>query len=121
MKGTALMTFKRSSLLSAFIAATLALVSSAAMAASVAGLPAVSSAGPLPWDRVLGVVVNSLTGNAAKGLAILAFAICGIGFLFSEGGSGARKLLGIGVGISLIVGAGSLVSMFFSTGSGLTI
>jgi type IV secretion system protein TrbC len=103
------------------VAAILALASSKALAASMAGLPSVSSSGPLPWDRVLGVVVSSLTGNTAKGLALVAFAICGIGYMFSEGGSGMRKLLGIGIGISLVVGAGSLVSMFFSSGGGLTI
>jgi type IV secretion system protein VirB2 len=106
-----------------FASATFLLLSIAgtASASSVAGLPASVSSGPLPWERVLGVVVSSLTGNTAKGLALVAFAICGIGFLFSEGGSGMRKLLGIGIGISLIVGAGSLVSMFFAGGSGLGI
>jgi len=94
-------------------------ISSSAYASTAAGLPASVTQGPLPWERVLGVVVASLTGTTAKGLALLAFAICGIGFLFSEGGGGMRKLLGIGIGISLIVGAGSLVSMFFAGGSGL--
>jgi type IV secretory pathway VirB2 component (pilin) len=91
-----------------------------AFATSVAGLPT-GGGGNLPWERVLGVVVASLSGNTAKGLALLAFVVCGIGYMFSEGGGGMRKLLGIGVGISLIVGAGSLVSLFFQGGSGLAI
>jgi len=103
------------------IAAGLILVSTKVFAASMPGMPAGMTSGPLPWDRVLGVVVSSLTGNTAKGLALVAFAICGIGYMFSEGGGGMRKLLGIGIGISLVVGAGSLVSMFFAGGSGLTI
>ena len=102
-------------------AATVLFIGSPAFASSIPGVPTMASAGPLPWESVLGVVASSITGTTAKLLALLAFAICGIGFLFSEGGSGMRKLLGIGVGISLIVGAGSLVGTFFQSGGGLAI
>jgi type IV secretory pathway VirB2 component (pilin) len=105
----------------ATVFAVLVFAASPAMAASIAGLPISTSSGPLPWDRVLGVVVSALTGTTAKALAVIAFAVCGVGLLYGEGGGGTRKLLGIGLGISLIVGAGSLVQMFFSSGSGLAI
>jgi hypothetical protein len=53
-------------------------------------------------------------------MALLALCICGYGYMTSEGG-GMRKLLGVGVGIALVVGAGNLVNLFFKGGSGAVI
>jgi type IV secretion system protein TrbC len=95
-------------------------LTSAAHANSIAGVQIMAASGPLPWDGPLATVAGSVTGTTAKLLAAIAFAVCGIGLLFSEGG-GVRKFLGLGLGLSIIVGAGNLVSMFFNSGSGLLV
>jgi type IV secretory pathway VirB2 component (pilin) len=102
------------------IAACVLLVSTQAFASSIAGLPMTMASGPMPWETVLAKVASSLTGNTAKLMALLAICICGYGYMTSEGG-GMRKLMGVGVGIALVVGAGNLVTLFFQGGSGAVI
>jgi type IV secretory pathway VirB2 component (pilin) len=91
-----------------------------AHAVNVGGVPIMASAGPMPWDGILGTIASAFAGTTGKLIALLGLIICGFMYIMSEGG-GVRRLFGIGIGISLIVGAGSLVSMFFNAGSGLVI
>jgi type IV secretory pathway VirB2 component (pilin) len=102
------------------VAACVLLASTPALASSIAGLPIGMTSGPMPWETVLATVAGSLTGTTAKLMALLALCICGYGYMTSEGG-GMRKLLGVGVGIALVVGAGNLVNLFFKGGSGAVI
>src|SRR4051794_31421542 len=81
-------------------------VSSSAHALGIAGVPMMASAGPMPWDGILGQVAAAFSGTTGKLIALLGLIICGFMYIMSEGG-GVRRLFGIGIGISLIVGAGS--------------
>jgi type IV secretory pathway VirB2 component (pilin) len=107
-------------LIPAFTLVAILSIGHVAHATSVTGLPVMASVGPMPWDGILGQVAAAFTGTTGKLIALLGLIICGFMYIMSEGG-GVRRLFGIGIGISLVVGAGSLVGMFFNAGSGLTI
>jgi type IV secretory pathway VirB2 component (pilin) len=91
------------------------LAASNAFAAVIPGVQ-LAAAGPMPWDRVLGVIVSALTGTTAKLVAILGIIICAVIWATGEGHTG--RLFKTAIGISLLVGAGNLVNLFFQGGSG---
>jgi type IV secretory pathway VirB2 component (pilin) len=100
---------------SLFAATAVILCSSHAFASMIPGVPMAPS-GQMPWERVLGMIVSSLTGTTAKLMALLGLAVCG--YLYITGEGHTSKLLKVGLGIALLVGGGNIVSMFFSSGSG---
>jgi type IV secretory pathway VirB2 component (pilin) len=79
--------------------------------------PASAGAG-LPWEGQLDRISNSLSGPVAKGIGLIAMVICGIGIGLSEGGGGARKLLMIGLGLSIAFSARSFWLSFFGSSGG---
>jgi type IV secretory pathway VirB2 component (pilin) len=94
------------------------LCTSQAFASMIPGVP-MAPGGQMPWERVLGMIVGSLTGTTAKLVALLGLAICGYMYITGEGHT--SKLLKVGLGIALLVGGGQIVSMFFAGGSGAVI
>ena len=72
----------------------------------------------LPWESQLDKVSNSLSGPVAKAVGLIAMVICGIGIGLSEGGGGARKLLMIGLGLSIAFSARTFWLSFFGASGG---
>ena len=72
----------------------------------------------LPWESQLDKVSNSLSGPVAKAIGLIAMILCGIGIGLSEGGGGARKLLIIGLGLSIAFSARSFWLSFFGASGG---
>jgi type IV secretory pathway VirB2 component (pilin) len=72
----------------------------------------------LPWESQLDRVSNSLSGPVAKAIGLIAMVICGIGIGLSEGGGGARKLLIIGLGLSIAFSARTFWLSFFGASGG---
>jgi type IV secretory pathway VirB2 component (pilin) len=82
-------------------------------------LTGVAQAGAgLPWESQLDKVSNSLSGPVAKAIGLIAMVLCGIGIGLSEGGGGARKLLVIGLGLSIAFSARSFWLSFFGSSGG---
>ena len=72
----------------------------------------------MPWETPLATIESSITGPVAKSLGIIAIAVTGLGFAFSEGGSMLRKGLGICMGLAIAFTASTFLTSFFSLTSG---
>jgi type IV secretory pathway VirB2 component (pilin) len=72
----------------------------------------------LPWESQLDKVSNSISGPVAKAVGLLAMVLCGVGIAVSEGGGGARKLLMIGLGLSIAFSARTFWLSFFGASGG---
>lgn len=72
----------------------------------------------MPWETPLQTVAASITGPVAKALGIIAIAITGLGFAFSEGGSALRKGIGIVFGLAIAFTAATFLTSFFQVTSG---
>jgi type IV secretion system protein TrbC len=72
----------------------------------------------LPWESQLDKISNSLSGPVAKAIGLIAMVLCGIGIGLSEGGGGARKLLIIGLGLSIAFSARTFWLSFFGASGG---
>jgi type IV secretion system protein TrbC len=72
----------------------------------------------LPWESQLDKISNSLSGPVAKAIGLIAMVLCGIGIGLSEGGGGARKLLIIGLGLSIAFSARTFWLSFFGSSGG---
>jgi len=83
---------------------------------------AASSAGTgMPWEAPLNVFVNSLTGPVALGIAVAGFFVAGAILAFGGDLNGfVRTLLILIMVAAVLVGARSLVSMFFGAGAEIT-
>ena len=77
-----------------------------------------SSGTSMPWETPLQTVQESITGPVAKAIGIIAIAVTGMGFAFSEGGSALRKGVGIVFGLAIVFTATTFVSSFFNITSG---
>lgn len=72
----------------------------------------------LPWESQLDRISTSLSGPVAKAIGLIAMVLCGIGIGLSEGGGGARKLLMIGLGLSIAFSARTFWLSFFGSSGG---
>lgn len=93
----------------------------------VGGLLALSFAAPafastsgtaMPWEAPLQTVADSITGPVAKAIGIIAIAVTGLAFAFSEGGSALRKGIGIVFGLAIAFTATTFITSFFSVTGG---
>ena len=75
----------------------------------------------LPWESQLDKISSSLSGPVAKAVGLIAMVLCGIGIGLSEGGSGARKLLIIGLGLSIAFSARTFWLSFFGSSGGFVL
>lgn len=87
---------------------------------SLAGAAHASGSG-MPWEEPLQQVVDSLTGPVARAAGVVAIVIAGMAIMFSEGGSGVRKLAYVGLGIAIMFWATTAVAEFFGFAGGATI
>ncbi len=83
--------------------------------------PAYASGSGMPWEGPLEQILDSMTGPVARAAAVIAIVIAGIGIMFSEGGSGIRKLMFVGLGIAIMFAAVSFFLDFFGFAGGAVI
>ena len=83
-------------------------------------IPGVASAGAtgMPWEGPLQQIADSVGGPVARAIGIIAIITAGLGIAFSEGGSGARKLLYVVLGLSVAFAAGTWGISFLGFGGG---
>lgn len=70
-------------------------------------------AGGMPWETPLTNIQSSLTGPVAKTISIISIAVCGLSMAFGEGGGIFGKATKIVLGISIALGASTLISSLF--------
>ncbi len=88
-------------------------LAAAASATTTGTAPGGGGTAALPWENALGTLANSLTGNTAKIIAIIAIFVAGVALIFGEDlGQFARRLLMIVIAIAFLVGAGSFLTTF---------
>ncbi len=93
-------------------------ISVMALAALLAAAPAYAAGSGMPWEGPLEQIVDSITGPVARAAAVIAIVLAGITIMFSEGGSGARKLAFVGLGIAIMFAAVSFFLDFFGFAGG---
>lgn len=84
----------------------------------LAASAAFASGSGMPYESGLNKVVTSVTGPMAKGLGILAIFGCAIGNAWGEGGSGFKKMMQIGLWLSIAFAATSWGLPFLGFGGG---
>jgi type IV secretion system protein TrbC len=91
-----------------------------AILAALLILPDVAHAGGtgMPWETPMERIVDSLTGPVAKAAGVVAIALTGLGFAFSEAGSFMRRALGIIFGLAIAFSATSFGVTFFGFSGG---
>lgn len=103
-------TWRRSALLCAVVIGVTALAA-----------PAEAAGTGMPWEGPLQQVVDSLTGPVARAAGVVAIVIAGMGIMFTEGGSGVRKLAFVGLGIALMFAAATWGLQFFGFAGGAVV
>jgi type IV secretory pathway VirB2 component (pilin) len=93
------------------------LLGAAAIAVAIAG-PACAAGSGMPWEGPLQQVVDSLTGPVARAAGVVAIVIAGMGIMFTEGGSGVRKLAFVGLGVAIMFAAATWGLQFFGFAGG---
>lgn len=83
--------------------------------------PAYASGSGMPWEAPLQQFLDSITGPVARAAAVIAIVVCFMGMMFSEGGSGAKKLAVVGLAISGMFAASSFFLNFFGFAGGATL
>ena len=83
--------------------------------------PAHAAGTGMPWEQPLQQVLDSITGPVARAAAVIAIVIAGAGIMFSEGGSGVRKLAFVGLGIAIMFAAVSFFLQFFGFAGGAVV
>ncbi|MGF1475936.1 MAG: TrbC/VirB2 family protein [Geminicoccaceae bacterium] len=91
-----------------------------AAAAAPVLLPEVAQAATtgMPWETPLDTVQQSLTGPVVTAIAAIAVALSGVLFALAPEGGFARRVAGIGLGLSIAVAAPSFVGTLFGTAAG---
>jgi type IV secretion system protein VirB2 len=82
---------------------------------------AVGIAGGMPWEGPLDRLATSLQGPVARVAGIVAIIFVGLGFAFSEGGSGMRKVLWVVAGLTIAFNAARWALPFLGFSGGLAI
>lgn len=86
--------------------------------ASLHASPAFAAGSGMPWEGPLEQILDSVTGPVARVLGAFAIVVTGFAFAFSEGGSGARKMFGVVLGLTIAFAATSFFLPFFGFGGG---
>ena len=59
----------------------------------------------LPWEEVLTLILESITGPVARVVSAVAVVVTGLTWMLGEHGRGARHLFGVAFGVSLALGS----------------
>jgi type IV secretory pathway VirB2 component (pilin) len=68
----------------------------------------------MPWEGPMTKLQQAISGPLAKGVAAISIAVAGITWALGAGGDIIQRVAKIVLGISVAVGATSLVSSFFT-------
>ena len=71
----------------------------------------------LPWEKVLQVISQSLSGPVATSLSIICLAIGSMILMFGDVNKGARMIASVIVGFSIVTSALGIMSLFGLTGA----
>jgi type IV secretory pathway VirB2 component (pilin) len=71
-----------------------------------------ASAG-MPWELPLDTVLNSVTGPVARAIGAIVIVMAGLALTMGESSGGTRKLLWVGMGLSITFSAVSFFLSFF--------
>jgi type IV secretion system protein VirB2 len=94
-------------------------IAAAVAIGALAVAPAAYAAGTgMPWEAPLQQVVDSLTGPVARAAGIVAIVIAGIAIMFTEGGSGVRRLAFVGMGLAVTFAAATWGLQLFGFAGG---
>ena len=69
------------------------------------------------WDTVIKKLSDNLSSNVVLGIAIIAIVVCGLTMAFTDLQSGGKRAVTIAVGLSVALGAASIMSKFFGNGA----
>lgn len=72
-----------------------------------------------PWTKSGVKILNMLTGTTAGVIAALALVAAGLTMAFGELQGGMKKIVSLVIGISIVVGATSLVKAIFDTSASI--
>lgn len=86
----------------------------------VLAAPAHAAGSGMPWEGPLNQILQSITGDVAKAIGVIAITITGLAMAFGDTGGGMKKLLQIVFGLSIAFTATSFFLSFFSFGGGAT-
>ncbi len=64
------------------------------------------------WERILGSIVNSLTGPVAYAISVMAIFACGLTMAFADLQGGAKRFVQAGCGISVAIFASQILTGF---------
>lgn len=64
------------------------------------------------WERILGSIVNSLTGPVAYAISVMAIFSCGLVMAFADLQGGAKRFVQAGCGISVAIFASQILTGF---------
>ncbi len=82
--------------------------------------PAHAAGSGMPWEGPLNQILQSITGDVAKAIGVIAITITGLAMAFGDTGGGMKRLLQIVFGLSIAFTATSFFLSFFSFGGGAT-
>lgn len=85
---------------------------------STAARAATAGGGTMPWDSALSNIESDLTGPTAHIIILIAIIITGGLWAGGRHGEAMHRILGIAAGGSIMVGAASAYSTFFSGAAG---
>ncbi|GGF93772.1 MULTISPECIES: TrbC/VirB2 family protein [Cysteiniphilum] len=74
---------------------------------------ATSVGGSYPWDAFMQKIVTDLQSNFAIFLGIVGLVVCGGFVMFGDLQGGARKAFNIGLGLSIMLNVGTVLSALF--------
>lgn len=80
--------------------------------------PAMAGGSGMPWEDPLQQIADSITGPVAKIAGVIAVALAGLGFAFSESGGFMKKVLGIVFGLAIAFSASTFFLTFFGFSGG---
>jgi len=80
--------------------------------------PAFAGGSGMLWEDPLQKIADSITGPVAKLAGIIAVALAGLAFAFSEGGGILKKALGIVFGLCIAFAASTFFLPFFGFSGG---
>jgi type IV secretion system protein VirB2 len=90
-------------------------------AAAPAFAAAAGVGGGMPWEGPLDRLATSLQGPVARVAGIVAIVLVGLGFAFSEGGSGMRKVLWVVAGLTIAFNAARWALPFLGFSGGVLV
>ncbi len=91
----------------------LILLSAIALAFTLLPGEAFAAGTDMPWEQPLDKVLKSVTGPVARAIGAMVIVMSGLALTVGEGSGGTRKLMWVGMGLSVTFSAVSFFITFF--------